>query len=407
MQRHVGQTRKRRSENKSIDNIYTTPDRRKKKGKRKSSKGNPENILPRVESKTHNKKTGQDTAPLEKHETFSQASAEECVPSELRSRFRWISNMAPDLRPKNKKVIRDFFSKCQLCVPRNQDKTSPTKTNPFEAFLFFEWNSDTVDDPRQDTQSWSGDDAEERGDDSSEFQDTCRCIAWIKKDVTLNNNMYFCFHGKNISVRRIIFEWFVGPTELTQEEKRAFEKKRSRLRKKPRRIHSSCNFKHCMHPEHLVATPKLPAYARTEENKEYSCDAELGPQHERRRGGPGGERTWERMQKAFAEPLDTVHSFEDSVETKKSTQPCLQNGLEPQQERGMDMQQRAQNNLLVSNLASISILSNAKKAFGTLFFKDSHTAFVLCKKRKSVYSVRRRKRSRGREGSIARVYRNV
>ncbi|MHA1684508.1 MAG: hypothetical protein ACTSUE_26455 [Promethearchaeota archaeon] len=135
--------------------------------------------------------------------------------------------MDPELRPRNAKVILDFFSKCRLCTPpENGTNTKPLKWSP----------TTELEDKRQ------------------------PCMTWVKKDGTMNTNMYFYFHGKNTLVRRILFEWFVGPTQLTEREKKEFQKKRSRSRKKPRRLSPSCSYLHCIYPCHLVATPPVPEY---------------------------------------------------------------------------------------------------------------------------------------------------
>lgn len=155
---------------------------------------------------------------------LSQDLAARCVPLELRQSFRKLSEMDAELRPKNTKVILDFFSKCRLCIPTE---------NGAECKEQIEWEQDYS---------------------MSHYL----CMTWVKKDGTLNTNMYFCFHGKNTLVRRILFEWFVGPTQLTKKEKEAFQKKRSRSRKKPRRVAPSCSYTLCINPHHMVAKPPLP-----------------------------------------------------------------------------------------------------------------------------------------------------
>ncbi len=174
-------------------------------------------------------KRGQNIALLETGDTFSQASAALCVPLGLRHLFRRIARMDENLYPQNAKVMQDFFSKCRLC------RTSKGVNNVAKPECLLEWENEKV--------GWE--------------EDTERCMAWVKKNLSMNNNMYFWINGKNTSVRRLMFEWFVGPTELTEEEKNTFQKKRCRLRKKPRRIHSSCSFTNCVNPAHLGAIPSL------------------------------------------------------------------------------------------------------------------------------------------------------
>jgi hypothetical protein len=161
-------------------------------------------------------------------EILTQDLAALCVPTSLRHKFRRLSEMDEGLRPKNTKVIRDFFTKCRACTTHGD--TSAVK--------LIDWDTVEIEFDTMNTGT--------------------PCMAWVKKNGTANTNMYFFFHGKNTLVRRILFEWFVGPTQLTEREKEAFQKKRSRSRKKPRRLSPSCSYDSCIHPWHLTATPPLP-----------------------------------------------------------------------------------------------------------------------------------------------------
>jgi len=234
---HFGKFGKK--ENKNSTNIYKNTIKRKRKDEeniKTSLKGESQNI---ALSQT----SGEDLA---EEGTLSQELAARCVPSELRPYFRRISDIDPELRPQNYKVIQDVFSKCQLRIMEEG------------RFVPLDWAS-----------GFPKGTGTEKGDDSSDPQDQ-PCMAWVKKgSSSLNANMYFCFHGKNILIRRILFEWFVGPTQLTEKEKEAFQKKRCRNRTRPRRFHPSCSFPECIMPEHLKATPPLPGYVRERIVREY------------------------------------------------------------------------------------------------------------------------------------------
>lgn len=310
----------KRKENKNSANIYTSTIKTKRKTKRKD-KGHPEGDL-EIEKRPPSSPRGGSQNIASPHSlefseggTVSQELAAQCIPSELRPYFRPIYDIDPELRPQNYKVIQDVFSKCRLCTMEEGK------------FVPLDWTSKAV--------------SKEKGDDSSEPQEHV-CMAWVKKNSpsSLNSNMYFCFHGKNILIRRILFEWFVGPTQLTEKEKEAFQKKRCRNRKKPRRIHTSCSFSDCILPEHMKATPPLPEYIR---DRMDLHSAEMYKEEEEEEGDESEGL------------LDSLQKESPSPHKEKEQEESVVNGV----------QGLARDGLLGASRRSISILERmeARKSF--------------------------------------------
>lgn len=171
---------------------------------------------------------------------FDESTAALCVPLELRRWFRSLDRIDPLLGPKNAKTLCDFFSRCRVFSKTDTENSDLTHTHR----------------ALQDWQRVGSRLVHEHMGLEETFD---RCIMWTGKDKNVpNKNMYYWLNGKNILVRRIMFEWFVGPTKLSEDERTAFQKRRNRTRKKPRRIGCACAFPQCINPWHLIANPGLP-----------------------------------------------------------------------------------------------------------------------------------------------------
>jgi hypothetical protein len=96
------------------------------------------------------------------------------------------------------------------------------------------------------------------------------CIVWTAKQedpdprflkrgtAKRNVNMNVWLNGENKSVRSVMYEWFVGPKQLSDLEIEMYTKRRGRPRKRGRQIKAMCkNAGVCINPFHLTSSSPL------------------------------------------------------------------------------------------------------------------------------------------------------
>jgi hypothetical protein len=96
-----------------------------------------------------------------------------------------------------------------------------------------------------------------------------KCMVWLEKGSKnrMSDNLYFWFSSaatpkrkKNVRVKLFMFEWFVGPSQLTEKEREvyAIKKKGTKGRVRPRQLRNRCGNRFCINPFHLYCIPELP-----------------------------------------------------------------------------------------------------------------------------------------------------
>lgn len=161
---------------------------------------------------------------------FEESNAALCVPEELRRSFRRLSRIDRSVRPSSPSTIFNVFSRCCSVGGKKEEESSIFGKEEVEKSCIV-WTTKQEDsDPR-----------------------------FLKRGTSQRNvNMNVWLNGENKNVRSVMYEWFVGPKQLSDLEIETYTKRRGRSRKRGRRIKAVCdNAGVCINPFHLVSSSPL------------------------------------------------------------------------------------------------------------------------------------------------------
>ncbi len=162
----------------------------------------------------------------------------------MRDYFREDQDIDPTLRASSQVEIQNFFRKCSFYSPEQHDHLRKEDKREYDVL-----------------------DRGIMGSENGNGKKIDRCMVWIEKGSNnrVNDNLYFWFsscsdpkHKKNVRVKLLMFEWFVGPSRLTREEMEATKVKGKKSRVRPRQLRNTCGNRLCINPFHLKCIPDLP-----------------------------------------------------------------------------------------------------------------------------------------------------
>jgi hypothetical protein len=164
------------------------------------------------------------------------------VYEKLRGYFREDQVIDPTLRASSRVEIGNFFRKCSFY--------SPEQHNHLRKGDFRKCGVIDNDDENGKGEAIRG-----------------KCMVWVEKGSKnrVNDNLYFWFSSsadpkrkRNVRVKLLMFEWFVGPARLTRGEVEASKGKGKKSRVRPRQLRNTCGNRFCINPFHLKCIPDLP-----------------------------------------------------------------------------------------------------------------------------------------------------
>lgn len=235
---------------------------------RGKSKTNVENYIEYKKKEEKKRNTSVKVYSLGKKEEVSKNIAL-YVPLELRPVFRDINKIDPSVRPSNIECIKSFFSKC-CSIPSNTRRIQSGSENLLneryyekDDSFFFKNIIPSVLNKTVPTGNfcilWTRKDTKKRKE-SPEHTETpngknrLRVELNGKQYVKTNDNQYHWINGQNVRARVIMYEWFVGPINMSEDEKQGYNKRRGRTRKRGRTIRMTCeNSDCCINPLHMHA----------------------------------------------------------------------------------------------------------------------------------------------------------